>query len=81
MAEYSILSALIGGAMIGAAAALFLLMSGRIAGISGIIGGAIFPESKDLGWRLAFVAGLVLGPFAAEYVSGIQTVILSLIHI
>ena len=75
MTEFSIPFALMGGAMIGAAAALFLLVSGRIAGISGIVGGAIFPETKDLGWRLAFIAGLVLGPLITGYIAGVTIVI------
>ena len=54
--------------MIGTAAALFLLVLGRIAGISGIMGGALTTEAAELGWRLAFLAGLVLGPLAVGYV-------------
>jgi uncharacterized protein len=60
-------SALAGGAMIGAAAALFAVLNGRIAGISGILGGLLAPERGDVSWRLAFVLGLVAAPivFAA----------------
>jgi len=47
--------------LIGATAAL-LLLNGRIAGISGIVGGALRPAEGDPGWRLAFMAGLVAGP-------------------
>ena len=75
MAEFSIPSALVGGAMIGAAAALFLLVTGRIAGISGILGGAFSTEAKDLGWRLTFVAGLVLGPIAVGFITGMDVVV------
>jgi uncharacterized membrane protein YedE/YeeE len=75
MAEFSIPPALIGGAMIGAATALFLLVSGRIAGISGIIGGAIFPQTKGFGWRLAFIVGLVLGPLVAGFSTSTNIVI------
>ncbi|MBV0931797.1 YeeE/YedE family protein [Marinobacterium weihaiense] len=54
--------ALIGGALIGLAAAFLLYAKGRIAGISGIAGGVIYPESKgDIGWRIVFLVGLVLG--------------------
>ncbi len=56
-------SALAGGAMIGLAAALFVLLNGRIAGISGIIGGLLGPRAAgDTGWRIAFIAGMVLAP-------------------
>jgi uncharacterized membrane protein YedE/YeeE len=51
--------AAIGGAMIGAAAALLLLANGRIAGVSGIVGSFLPPAARDRGWRWAFLAGLV----------------------
>ena len=53
-------SALAGGALIGAAAVMFALLAGRIAGISGILGGLLRPARGDIGWRLAFIGGLVL---------------------
>ena len=55
-------ASLAGGALIGLAAAMLLLLSGRIAGISGIVGGLLVPRGGDIGWRLAFVAGLLLAP-------------------
>ena len=55
-------SALTGGIVIGAAAALFLLANGRIAGISGILGGLLRPTAGDIGWRAAFIGGLVFSP-------------------
>ena len=64
-------SALAGGALIGLSAAFLLLVKGRIAGISGIAGGVFYPESADeVGWRLTFVLGLVLGGFLYQW-SGI----------
>ena len=51
-----------GGLLIGVAAAVLILMNGRIAGISGIIGGLLRPNKGNLGWRLAFVGGLILAP-------------------
>jgi len=54
-------SALAGGVLIGAASALLLLTHGRVAGISGIVGGLLAPARGELGWRAAFVAGLVGG--------------------
>ncbi len=57
-------SATIGGLVIGLATALFVLVNGRVAGISGIVGGMLHPREGDLAWRLAFVAGLLLAPRA-----------------
>ena len=55
-------TALAGGALIGVAAAMFALLNGRIAGISGIVGGLLEPKRGDVAWRVAFVAGLVAAP-------------------
>lgn len=55
-------SALIGGLMIGAAAALLMATLGRIAGISGILGGLV-PPAVGSAWRAAFIAGIVLSPW------------------
>lgn len=63
-AHFTPLSALIGGLIIGAAAILFMLINGRIAGISGIVGGLLTPIKHDVLWRIAFVAGLIMAPFA-----------------
>jgi len=49
-----------GGLMIGVAAGLFVLVLGRIAGISGILGGLLRPQHGDVDWRIAFIAGLAL---------------------
>jgi uncharacterized membrane protein YedE/YeeE len=57
-------SAAIGGVVIGIAAALLVLVNGRVAGISGIVGGMFAPRAGDFAWRLAFLAGLVLAPLA-----------------
>ncbi len=57
-------TALAGGVLVGAAAAMFVLLNGRIAGISGIVGGLLRPVRGDVAWRLAFVAGLVAAPMA-----------------
>lgn len=51
-----------GGALIGLAAAIFILANGRIAGISGILGGLIRPMAGDISWRITFVLGLVMAP-------------------
>ena len=52
--------ALAGGALIGLAAAILVLGEGRVAGISGIVGGLLEPLGRDTAWRLAFVGGLVV---------------------
>ncbi len=59
-------AALSGGALIGLAAAIFVLFNGRIAGVSGIVGGLLRPRASDVRWRLAFVAGLVAAPLAYQ---------------
>lgn len=51
-----------GGLLIGLAAALFVLLNGRIAGISGIVGGLIKPRSGDIAWRISFIGGIVVAP-------------------
>jgi len=55
---------LAGGILIGIATAMFLLLNGRIAGISGIVGGLVKPVRGDIDWRVAFVGGLVAAPLA-----------------
>jgi uncharacterized membrane protein YedE/YeeE len=55
-------ASLAGGMIIGVAAAMFVLLNGRIAGISGILGGLLKPVKGDIAWRLAFVLGLVASP-------------------
>jgi len=55
-------ASLLGGLLIGAAAAMLVLLSGRIAGVSGIVGGLLAPARGDVAWRIAFVAGLLVAP-------------------
>jgi uncharacterized membrane protein YedE/YeeE len=64
-------SALAGGVLIGLAAAMFVLFNGRIAGISGILGGLLRPKRGDLGWRLAFVIGLIIAPTVYQRVTAL----------
>lgn len=56
-----ITQALIGGVIIGLASTLLLWANGRIAGISGILGGVLNPKSGDVTWRVVFIIGLMLG--------------------
>ena len=64
--NYTPWAALAGGVLIGLAAAAFVLLNGRIAGISGIVGGLLRPAKGDIGWRLAFVLGLVAAPLVYQ---------------
>jgi uncharacterized membrane protein YedE/YeeE len=57
-------TSLAGGMLIGLAAALFILLEGRIAGISGILGGLLRPKRGDTAWRLLFLVGLAAAPLA-----------------
>lgn len=61
-AHFTPWAALAGGVLVGGAAALFILLSGRLLGISGILGGLLGPRAGDATWRLAFLAGLLLAP-------------------
>jgi uncharacterized membrane protein YedE/YeeE len=60
--EFTPWASLAGGLLIGLAAAVFILFSGRIAGVSGILGGLLLPSRGDAAWRVAFLAGLMLSP-------------------
>lgn len=62
-------TSLTGGLIIGAAAAALVLFNGRIAGISGILGGLLRPARGDIGWRLAFLLGLTCAPLAYALVA------------
>ncbi len=70
MHNFTPLSGFLGGALIGLAAAALMLLTGRIAGISGIFGGLLTHGAKDRDWRLAFIAGLVAAPLIAALVTG-----------
>ena len=60
--NFTPLSSLAGGALIGLSAALLALLLGRIAGISGIVGGLLRPKLNEVWWRVAFIAGLLAAP-------------------
>ena len=57
-------SSLAGGILIGVAAAMLILVNGRIAGVAGIVGGLLRPASGDMAWRFAFIIGLLVAPAA-----------------
>lgn len=64
-------AALAGGALIGLAAALLVLLDGRIAGISGVLGGLLRPIKGDTAWRAAFLLGLLAAPGAYRLVAAL----------
>jgi uncharacterized membrane protein YedE/YeeE len=55
-----------GGILLGLASAAFILVNGRILGISGILGGLLVPRLGDIGWRIAFLLGMAASPFVAS---------------
>ena len=69
MDHFTPVSALIGGALIGLSASLLWLANGRIAGISGILGGLSTPGG-EVGWRLAFLFGLIAAPVIYTLTAG-----------
>lgn len=67
-------TSLTGGLVIGIAAAMLLLLNGRIAGVSGIVGGLLAPARGDIAWRIAFVAGLIAAPAVYGLVTQLPSV-------
>ena len=55
-------ASLSGGILLGVATAFFILINGRVLGISGIVGGLLRPRAGDMGWRLAFLLGMLVAP-------------------
>ncbi len=72
--HFTPLLSLSGGLLIGFATAIFLLFNGRIAGISGILGGLFRPMPNDIVWRIAFVLGLVIAPLVYGFVMPLPSV-------
>ena len=60
--EVTLINSLLGGMLIGVAASILILFNGKIAGISGIVGGLLRPKKNDFGWRVMFVMGLLIAP-------------------
>lgn len=66
-AHFTPWASLAGGALIGVAAAILVLFNGRIAGISGIVGGMLTARRPDMAWRIAFLLGLLAAPLAMMF--------------
>ncbi len=71
--HFTPMTALLGGLLIGLAAAIFILFTGRVAGISGVLGGMLTAKRGDLGWRAAFVLGLVGAPLVYAAFASVPT--------
>ena len=65
MANFTPISAAIGGALIGLSAVLLMLLNGRIAGVTGVFAGLIDPLANDRAWRATFIVGLIVAPLSA----------------
>ena len=70
MENFTPVSALVGGAMIGLGSVVLMLFNGRVAGIAGIVGGLFGAQGPEIGWRLAFVAGLIVGSLLVPLAGG-----------
>jgi uncharacterized protein len=75
MTNFTPVSAVLGGLLIGFASLLLVLLNGRVAGISGIVGGAARASRDDLAWRGAFVLGLIVAPLAYVGIGGFGTTV------
>ncbi|MBS6737299.1 MAG: YeeE/YedE family protein [Enterobacteriaceae bacterium] len=72
--HFTPLESAIGGVVIGAAASMLILFCGRVAGISGILGGVLSRANNDKGWRIAFLLGMVLSPVLWRLVTPLPAV-------
>ena len=73
--SFTPIPSLVGGMILGVAAALYVLLHGRILGISGIVSGLLHPKKGDWDWRLSLTLGLISAPFFAAILFGILPVI------
>lgn len=66
--------AFLGGILLGLAAALYVILHGRILGISGIVSGLLSPKEGDVNWRLSLVLGLLSAPLLVSFFFGLHTI-------
>jgi uncharacterized membrane protein YedE/YeeE len=71
MENFTPISGLTGGLLIGLSTVLLILFNGRIAGISGIVGGLLVGKGSEIGWRAVFLVGLLLGAFVYVLATGV----------
>jgi len=76
MENFTPLAGLVGGLLIGAAATLFVLLNGRVLGVSGIVGGLFGGTAGELPGRVALIAGIVLGPLLYGAAGGVVPAII-----
>ena len=76
MENFTPLAGLVGGLLIGAAATLFVLLNGRVLGVSGIVGSLFGGTAGDLPGRVALIAGIVLGPLLYGAAGGVVPAII-----
>ena len=67
-------ASLAGGALLGIAAAMLIFFNGRVAGISGIVGGLVKPRLHDVSWRITFIAGLIIAPLLWQIFSALPPI-------
>lgn len=72
--HFTPVSALSGGLLIGVAAAMLALVNGRVAGVSGIVGGLLRPTRGDIAWRIAFFVGLIVAPIVYRLFVGLPEI-------
>ncbi len=70
-------ASLAGGALLGIAAAMLMFFNGRIAGISGIVGGLVKPRLHDVSWRIAFITGLIIAPLLWQIFSALPPILIN----
>lgn len=70
VATYDPFTALLGGALIGLAATMLLIFNGRVAGVAGIMSGAIAAPGPERDWRTAFIVGLIFAPVIFAFFGG-----------
>lgn len=73
--SFTPIPALLGGMILGSAAALYVFLHGRILGISGIVSGLIHPQQGDRSWRIVLILGLLTAPLLAVLFFGIRPIV------
>lgn len=81
MENFTPWSSLAGGILIGLAASMMILMNGRIAGVSGIVGSISSAHRADIPWRIAFVIGLIVSPLVYGVFGKVPTFTLETTHL